>query len=290
MSDVAEPNEPRSDEELLAAARQGAPDALDALIRRHQPRVYRFGVKMCRDAEDAGEVVQETLLAMVRSVRTFRGDSSVSTWLYAIARSFCIKKRRRRKFAPAREESLEAMDAQRLESLSDPAPDPEKRATGREIDAALAAAIDSLDRPRREVLVLRDIEGLSAPDVAKVLGLSVQAVKSRLHRARLTVRQLVAPVLGVAADAAPQPSGCRDAPMLFSRYLEGEIAPAVCAEMEAHLEHCGSCRGACDSLKRTLALCHAIPAPEVPASIGESVRDAIRVFLRQQATHNRRPR
>ncbi|MPZ21331.1 MAG: sigma-70 family RNA polymerase sigma factor [Luteitalea sp.] len=274
----------RRDEDLLAAAQQGDPDALEALILRYQPRVYRFGVKMCRDVEDAADVVQETLLAMARSVRGFRGDASVSTWLYTIARSFCVKKRRRSKFAPAQEESLEALGNERLEDVSDPARGPEQEAAGREIERALTTAVESLDAAQREVLVLRDVEGLSAPEVAKVLGLSVQAVKSRLHRARLAVRQRVAPLLSIPAVAASQTARCPDVLMLFSRHLEGEIAPDVCAEMEAHLERCGHCRGACESLRPMLALCRAIPAPEIPASVRESIRDAIRLLLQQQMT------
>ena len=84
------------DEKLLEAARAGDRAALDQLLTRHQSRVYRFGLKMCRDSEDAKDVLQETLLAVARNVKDFRGASSVSTWLYTIARSFCIKKRRRR--------------------------------------------------------------------------------------------------------------------------------------------------------------------------------------------------
>lgn len=97
-----------SDDHLLAAARAGDPHALETLLQRHQAQVYRFGMRMCRDPEDAKDVLQETLLSMARSVRDFRGASSLSTWLYAIARSFCIKKRRRSKFAPNEERSLDS--------------------------------------------------------------------------------------------------------------------------------------------------------------------------------------
>ena len=83
-----------SDEDLLQAARKGDAESLEALITRYSPRVLRFGTRMCGDREDAQDVAQETLLTMARSVRDFRGESSVSTWLYTIARSFCIKKRR----------------------------------------------------------------------------------------------------------------------------------------------------------------------------------------------------
>jgi RNA polymerase sigma-70 factor (ECF subfamily) len=137
----------------------------------------------------------------------------------------------------------------------------------------------------REVLVLRDVEGLSAPEVAEVLGVSVQAVKSRLHRARLSVRAHVAPLLGVPTEAtAVGPGACPDVLTLFSQHLEDEISSEVCGEMERHLAACSRCRSACDSLKRTLALCRAAgPAAPVPPSVQASVRVALRDFLAEKA-------
>jgi RNA polymerase sigma-70 factor, ECF subfamily len=117
LGNVIDSSDLRGDEDLLAAARRGDSGALEALISRYQPRVYRFGLKMCGDVEDAADVVQDTLLAIVRSLRDFRRDSSVSTWLYTIARRFCIKKRRRSRFAPAREDSLASFAAERLAEL-----------------------------------------------------------------------------------------------------------------------------------------------------------------------------
>jgi RNA polymerase sigma-70 factor (ECF subfamily) len=87
----------------------------------------------------------------------------------------------------------------------------------------------------REVLVLRDVEGLSAPEVGEVLGLSVEAVKSRLHRAAIAVRERVAPALGAAEPPKP---GCPDVLPLLSRHLEGELKPETCQEMERHLATC----------------------------------------------------
>jgi RNA polymerase sigma-70 factor (ECF subfamily) len=139
-------------------------------------------------------VAQESLISMARSLKDFRGDSSVSSWLYTIARRFCIKKRRRSKFAPPREESLDAPGTDAVERLADRAPSPEEQATNQELATVLAQAIDALDPSHREVLVLRDVEGLSAPEVAKVLGISVDAVKSWLHRARAAVRRELAPI------------------------------------------------------------------------------------------------
>jgi RNA polymerase sigma-70 factor (ECF subfamily) len=132
------------------------------------------------------------------------------------------------------------------------------------------------------VLVLRDLEGLSAPEVAKILGISVDAVKSRLHRARLAVRKALGPVLGVGSDEPPRDPRCPDVVTLFSQHLEGELDPSVCATMEAHLAQCPRCRGACESLKHTLAACRQLPTPEVPPSIEASIRAAIQTFLKEQ--------
>jgi RNA polymerase sigma-70 factor (ECF subfamily) len=271
----------RTDQQLLDEARGGDRRALDLLLSRHQPRVYRFGLKMCRDPEDAKDVLQETLLAVARGVKDFRGASSVSTWLYTIARSFCIKKRRRSKFAP---EALESLDAhqpgEEARQLADPGRPADESLAGRQIEVALEQAIGSLDEMYREVLVLRDVEGLSAPEVAEVMGLSVEAVKSRLHRARVAVRQAVAPVLGLPGTAAPRDAGaCPDIVQLFSQHLEGEISSTLCADMERHLGGCPACAARCDSLQRTLALCKATPLPAVPVPVQNQVRVALKKFI-----------
>jgi RNA polymerase sigma-70 factor, ECF subfamily len=263
-----------TDDALLAAARQGDTAALEALLVRYQPHLYRFGLRMCGNEDDAGEVAQESLISMARSLRGFRGEASVSSWLYTIARRFCLKKRRRGKFAPAREESLDA------HRLADPAPSPEQTAANQELQRALSRAIDGLEPGQREVLVLRDVEGLSAPEVAQILGTSVDAVKSRLHRARVAVRQVLMPALGSPPDQPPRDAMCPDVLTLFSQQLEGDINPTVCAAMEAHLVRCGRCRSTCDSLKRTLAMCRQLPTPAVPASIASSIKAAIQTFLK----------
>ena len=268
-----------TDDELLTAARGGDVVALETLLVRYQPHLYRFGLRMCGNVEDAGDVTQESLISMARSLRGFRGDSSVSSWLYTIARRFCIKKRRRGKFAPSREDSLDAPETDAVERLPDPAPNPEQTATNRELATALTRAIDALDPSQREVIVLRDVEGLSAPEVANILGISIEAVKSRLHRGRVAVRHELAPMLRRPTIEPPRQTICPDVLTLFSRHLEGDIDANVCATMEAHLARCGQCRIACESLKRTLAICRELPTPDVPAPIAASIKAAIRAFL-----------
>jgi RNA polymerase sigma-70 factor (ECF subfamily) len=264
----------RSDDALVAGARAGDRAAIETLLERYQDRVFGFGVRMCGDAEDAKEVLQDTLLAAARTLGDFRGDASVSTWLYTIARSFCIKRRRRRKFAPTDEISL---DQQPLE-LPSSSPGPDELAAGGEVKRALAQALEDLDPASREVLILRDMEGLTAPEVARVTGASVDAIKSRLHRARASVRASLAATLG---DAPPQrPQGCPDVLTAFSNQLEGDLEPRLCAELQAHIDGCAACRATCDSLKRTLAVCASAPPGAVPTEVRDAVRAALRAALR----------
>jgi RNA polymerase sigma-70 factor (ECF subfamily) len=268
-----------TDHDLLAAARRGDAAALETLLIRYQPHLYRFGLRMCGNEDDAADVAQESLISMAKSVDGFRGEASVSTWLYTIARRFCIKKRRRGKFAPAQEESLDAPGVDAAQRLADGGPSPEQAASNNELQVALARAIASLEPAHREVLVLRDMEGLSAPEVAQVLGISVDAVKSRLHRARTAARHALIPVIGGREDESARDEACPDVLTLFSQHLEGEIDQATCASMEAHLAACARCRSACDSLKRALAICRESPAPQVPATVAMSIKSAIRALL-----------
>jgi RNA polymerase sigma-70 factor (ECF subfamily) len=272
----------QTDAQLVEAARGGDRQALEQLLVRHQGKVFRFGMKMCRAEEDAKDVLQETLLAAARSLPEFRGASSISTWLFTIARSFCIKHRRRSKFAPEVVESLDGGEpGRKARELPDDGRTPDQALEGRRLEAALEDAIGALEPMYREVLVLRDVEGLAAAEVAEILGISVDAVKSRLHRARVAVRERVAPTLqGDLPDAQPGPS-CRDVVEAFSRRLEGEIEPGLCAELESHVASCPACQRRCDSLKSTLKLCRAAGEAPVPEDVVRSVRDALRRFLAQ---------
>jgi RNA polymerase sigma-70 factor (ECF subfamily) len=160
------------------------------------------------------------------------------------------------------------------ESAGEASSTPEQTLLGREARETVAAALDALDPEAREVVILRDIEGLSAAEVAEVTGVSVDAVKSRLHRARARLREHLLAVVGEEPAEAARPS-CPDMLTMLSRKLEDEISPSVCAEMEKHVATCPHCRGLCDSLKRTLALCKSLPTPKVPEHVQESLRKAV---------------
>ena len=141
----------------------------------------------------------------------------------------------------------------------------------------MTGALDALDTASREVIVLRDIEGLTAPEVAAVTGASVDATKSRLHRARAAVRENLAAALGDAVEAPA--AGCPDVLIAFSKQTEGDLEPHLCAELQSHIRGCATCRATCDSLKRTLAACASGPPGPVPDSVRDSVRAALRTAL-----------
>lgn len=167
------------------------------------------------------------------------------------------------------------------QALEEQGAGPEVLAADKEIQRALERALGSLEPSQREVLVLRDVEGLSAAEVAEVLGIGVAAVKSRLHRARLSLREALAPLLDLPLAPAPA-NGCPDVQRLFSRHLEDEIDADLCAQMQRHLEDCPRCSGACDSLKRTLLVCRSgatSPHAAVPPAVQAKVRVALRDFL-----------
>ena len=191
--------ERKHEETLIAASRAGDASAMEELVRSNQTRVYNFAMRMCRNVEDAKDILQETFLGMVRSIREFREESKFSTWLYRIASNACLKKRRRGVHDPSPEQELSLDELMprpdsegRRPEIADWSEDAERSLLRGELSGQMEAAIDKLPREYKIVLVLRDVEGFSAEETAEMLKLSVAAVKSRLHRARVFVRRELA--------------------------------------------------------------------------------------------------
>lgn len=269
---AAAPLSPADESALLERVRAGDREALEALLARVAPSIYRFGLRMCRNVHDAEDVLQDALVEVAGHVQDFEGRSSLSSWVFAVTRSACARKRRGLK----NQAFASVSDDARPEEI-DPAPSPEARTAERELGATLARALDALPDDYREVIALRDVEGLSAPEAAAALGISVDALKSRLHRAREALRTALRPVLEEAA--APAPAGCPDVSTLWSRKLEGELGTDDCSAMEAHLAGCPSCGAACDALKRALLACQHVGAEPVPPEVQDRVRAAVRALV-----------
>ena len=255
---------------LLEAARAGDESATRELLRRAAEPAWRWSRGFCRDPDDAADLAQDVLVTLLRSLPSFRGDSSLSTWTYTVARRACARRRQR----ASRGRSLDAPAQANLRERPDPGAGPARRLERRELSERLESAIATLPEPQRAVLVLRDVEGLSAAEAAKVLGLGERAVKSRLHRARLAVRAHLAPYLA-GHDAPPPGPNCPETARMLSRWLEGDLDAATCARMEQHVNRCPACGGTCASLRAVLGECRAYRERRVPSELQRAVRAAV---------------
>ena len=180
------------DFELIQAINSGQFDRFPELVKRYEQKLYNFSLRMCRDAADAEDTVQETFLNVFKYLKDFRYETKFKNWLYRVAASTCIKKRRKSKFAPQRELSLDEFYPQSEAEVPQQVPDwaqmPLDKLLSNELLDKINEAIFTLPEKYRLVIVLRDIEGFNTAETAQILNLSEANVKVRLHRARLYLR------------------------------------------------------------------------------------------------------
>ncbi len=180
------------DYELVQAINAGRADRFEELINRYEQKIYNFSLRMCNDVQDAEDMVQETFLNVFKYLESFRYETKLKNWIYRIAASACIKRRRKSKYAPERELSLDDFMPGEGEAVPREIPDwanvPLDRLLDEELASIVKAGIDSLPDKYRMILMLRDIEGFSTAEAAQILDLTESNVKVRLHRARLYLR------------------------------------------------------------------------------------------------------
>lgn len=182
---------PLTDEALLAKAVKGDQGAFDLLVRRHTPRMYRVALRITGSAAEAEDVVQDAWISAWRALSGFRGDAAVSTWLYRVVTNAALGQVRRRRptvsldaaMAPGEQGGAAFEGA----AFADTTANPEGKVVRAEQVEAVLRAIATLDVSQRVPLVLRELEGLSYEEVADVLEVSVPALRSRLHRARVAL-------------------------------------------------------------------------------------------------------
>ena len=189
-----------TDEQLRRELLAQTPEAVEALVHRYGPRVYRLGLRITGSAEDAQEVSQDVLWTVVRKIDTFKGESALGSWIYRITANAAYQKLRGRrgKDEISWEALLPAFDAdghlvEPVRDWSQSVDDPALQAEARR---RLRDAIDSLPSEYRTAFVLHDMEGMSNPEIAETLGISLPAVKSRVHRSRLFLRHRLAEYFG----------------------------------------------------------------------------------------------
>ncbi|CAM5523266.1 RNA polymerase sigma factor [Streptomyces narbonensis] len=186
------------DERLIKAAQDGDVNSLTTVVVQSQPHVRKFALSLCASPQDAEDAAQEALIILYRKIGTLRATGALASWMFRIVRNECLRQVRllaaRREGAPDEPEAPEG-------------PSAEESVLHRLEVERIAAAVGALPREQRQVLIMRDIQGLPGRTVADALGLSGAAMKSRLHRARTNLRHSLATTGHATGPAADPPVG-----------------------------------------------------------------------------------
>ena len=185
-----------TDHHLISEFKSGSMEAMEKIVERYENQIFSFGLKMCAHLQDAEDIAQETFLSAFRYLNSFREETKLRNWLFKIAARACLRKRRKKKHEPDQEIPLESFiqqdgSAGRYE-IPDWSDDPSDNVLRAELKQVIDAAIQSLPHKYRLVFNLRDIEGFNTEETSEILGISIQSVKTRLHRARLFLREKIA--------------------------------------------------------------------------------------------------
>lgn len=181
-----------SDRALIEEFRTGSLDAYEQLLRRYESKVYNLALKFTRNPEDAEEVLQDVFVTLYQKIKGFEGKSAFSSWLYRIVVNASFMKLRKRKQNPAVSiEDLTPMMRSQFLDWPDhqPAVRSDSITINNELRSIVESAITRLPDEYRAVFVLRDVDGLSNQEVSEILDISLPAIKSRLHRARIMLRR-----------------------------------------------------------------------------------------------------
>jgi RNA polymerase sigma-70 factor (ECF subfamily) len=186
-----------ADADLVEALRREEPDAAERLVERFGDRVYRLAMRITGLNEDAEEAAQDALWTAARKIQMFKGESAFGSWIYRITANAAYQKlrtRRQKSSEIALDDVLPSLDGDghHFEPMDDWSNRVDEKALQGELRDILTQAIDALPPDYRTALVLHDVEGVSNPDIAEALNISLPAVKSRVHRSRLFVRKRLA--------------------------------------------------------------------------------------------------
>ena len=255
-------------ERAVELLRNGDDASVEQALALLQDTVFSFSMRVCGHREDAEDTMQEVLLKSVPQLPMFDSPKALVVWLYKVAKNRCLMSRRKSKFAPAHELSLEELmpDRKELEQLSaDGKINPESFAIRSEEASRLRNAVQRLPPQYRIVLVLRDMEGLTDDEVAEITGVRAGTVRVRLHRARLFVRKELTRAWTARIDknVHPQrhprqenrPARCKAMFAELSDYLDEQLDDSLCEEFERHMAGCEPCEAFIATLKATIEQC-----------------------------------
>jgi len=277
-------------EKAIELLRAGDNDSVEGALALLQNTVFSFSMRVCGQREDAEDTMQEVLLKSIPHLPKFDSPKALLVWLYKVAKNRCLMSRRKSKFAPTRELSLEELmpDRKELEQLTaDGRINPEAFAIRGEQASRLREAVQKLPPQYRIVLVLRDMEGLTDEEVSEITGLRAATVRVRLHRARLFVRKELMRTLtrrekkGVLVQAPGhelRPAGCKAMFAELSDYLDEQLDDSLCAELERHINDCGPCKVFVATLEATIVQCRRMKDDGAPSGSAKLRQELMRKY------------
>ncbi len=254
-----------------------AEDALPKLLDAHGPRIYRLATKLCGNPTEAEDLVQDVFLQAFRKWHQFQGQSSPSTWLYTIAARACTRRKRRRSGEPAELTPLSELDSLSRSPMEGPVLDlapatvnPLDQQIQRQAKEAVEEALGRLPLGYRIALVLKDIVELSTPQIAGILGLKPATVKTRVHRARLLVRDHMLHHSDLPQKEVP--------PTVYSKRICMDLLKAKQEALDRGVpfpvrneEVCTRCEAFFDGLDFTHGVCRALGEGELPPSLRQEL-------------------
>ncbi|MCX7910944.1 MAG: sigma-70 family RNA polymerase sigma factor [Endomicrobia bacterium] len=185
---------------LISLAKNGNTSAFEKLIKRYEEKIYSLAYRILQDKEEAFDVLQDTAMSAFKNLKNFQSKSSFSTWIYRIALNFALMRKRKQKAQLKKVQIIDSEDSDKLPQFAeiseqnllgnyvDWSENPVISLENQELRKVLQEAINKLPDKYRNVIILKEIEGRSIEETAKILGLSISAVKTRLHRARLYLK------------------------------------------------------------------------------------------------------
>jgi RNA polymerase sigma-70 factor (ECF subfamily) len=272
-------------EQVVQLIQRKDSQSLEEALALLQKTVFSFSMKVCGQRQDAEDTMQEVLLKSVPNLPKFDNPKALMVWLYKVAKNRCLMSRRKSKFAPKQDLSLEELmpDRRELQKLSgNPDGTPETSLLRRESAKRLQKAVQRLPAEYRLILVLHDMEELSDSDVAEITGLRLGTIRVRLHRARLFVRKELAKQdrhrmrrqetktsEETHLSAQPRQRRCKEMFAELSNYLDDELDDSLCEELEKHMDGCEPCKAFLSSLEKSIQQCRMAtnesPDPRVAA-------------------------
>jgi RNA polymerase sigma-70 factor (ECF subfamily) len=282
-------------EQAMSLLEKHDPHALEQALELLQGTVFSFSMQVCGQRQDAEDTMQDVLVKSLPYLSKFESPRALLVWLYKVAKNRCLMSRRKSKFAPKQNLSLDELmpDRQELANLAREVPvNPESLAIRSQQAKRLREVIQQLPPQYRIILVLRDMEGLTDDEVGDITGLRPGNVRVRLHRARLFVRQKLArqhqkhlaserEVLRIrhaAVSSEKRSASCKALFAQLSNYLDEQLDDSLCEKLEQHLDGCEPCKDFLASLESTIQQLRAAPPDSMTKASAARIR---RELLRQ---------